>query len=56
MKQAVKISKAEVTIEDLRKQLADKDAQIARLKAELIEAQDQLPFVSEVCGDDLWEL
>lgn len=39
----------------LMQELADKEREIARLRKELAEAQAQVPWISEACGDDLWE-
>ena len=44
------------TIDDLREKLAEKDREIVQLRKDLAEAQARTPWLSEACGDDLWDL
>ncbi|SHH11639.1 hypothetical protein [Cognatishimia maritima] len=44
------------TIDDLRAKLAEKDREIVQLRRDLADAQAQIPWLSEACGDDLWDL
>ena len=47
---------ADETIDDLREKLAEKDREIVQLRKDLAEAQARTPWLSEACGDDLWDL
>ena len=44
------------TIDDLREKLAEKDRVIVQLRQDLAEALARTPWLSEACGDDLWDL
>lgn len=44
------------TIDDLRAKLAEKDRDIVSLRKDLADAQALIPWLSEACGDDLWDL
>lgn len=56
MTRNLKTDPAGETIDDLRKELAEKDREIVQLRNELSEAQAQIPWLSEACGDDAWDL
>lgn len=56
MSSANQLAEAKATIAQLQKVLSEKDALIARLHADLAEAQKHMPWPSEACGDDLWDL
>lgn len=50
------LAEARETIARLRDALTEKETQIARLKTELAEAQEKIPWLSDACGDDLWDM
>lgn len=55
MSAVFELAKANAAIARLRDALTEKDAQIAGLKVELAEAQGQIPWLRDACGDDLWD-
>lgn len=48
------MSKGADIIDSLRQPIVKRNAEIRRLPAELADAQRHLPWIIEVCGDDLW--
>lgn len=56
MSAASALADANKVIARLRDALTEKDTQIAQLNAELWEAKEQIPWITDACGDDLWDL
>ena len=56
MSNANQLAEAKATISLVQMALFEKDTLIARLQADLAEAQKHVPWLSKACGDDLWDI